>query len=195
MARQYSYVPAGGIDSSGSYTWQYSFAPTATQIRLGGVAMYQDNLPNWSEFTNLFDQYRIRQVTVRVDYSANTMTNSGVAYTAPIIYAAVDYDDESDATANALFQYPGCITHSFIENGYKPLIINFKPRPLRDVAGIGVLTGYSPMARAPFIRVADNAIPHYGLKMALNLQGASANVAVGYFNIQVAFDLELINPK
>lgn len=174
---------------------QLTFAPGSTDFRLGGVSIYTDALPNNTEFSQLFDQYRIAGVTIRIDFSVNVFSNSGPAYQPPIAYFIADYDDPQDATVNAVLQYPQVITHSWSENGYKPFIVSLKPKPLRDVAGAGITTGYSPMASAPFIRTSEMTIPHYGLKMALVNNGASASAVIGNFLVNVYYDLEFINPK
>lgn len=195
LQRSLTYNPAGGIDGSGQYTMQLTFAPGSTDFRLGGVSIYTDALPNNTEFSQLFDQYRIAGVTVRIDFSVNVFSNSGSAYTPPIAYFIADYDDPQDATVNQVLQYPQVITHSWVEGGYKPFIASLKPKPLRDVAGAGIATGYSPMAVAPFIRTSEMTIPHYGLKMALVNNGASASAIIGSFLVNVYYDLEFINPK
>jgi len=174
---------------------QLTFAPGATDFRLGGVSIYSDALPNSTEFSQLFDQYRIAGVTVRIDFSVNVYSNSGSSYSPPLAYFIADYDDPQDATVSAVLQYPQVVTHSWTENGYKPFIAHIKPKPLRDVAGSGIGTGYSPMSSAPFIRTSDMTIPHYGVKMALVNNGASANAVIGSFLINVFYDLEFINPK
>lgn len=174
---------------------QLTFAPGATDFRLGGVSIYTDALPNNTEFSQLFDQYRIVGVTVRIDLNPNAFTNSGVAFTPPIAYFIADYDDPQDATISACLQYPQVLTHSWNTDGYTPFIAHLKPKPLRDVAGSGIATGYSPMAVAPFIRTSDMTVPHYGLKMALANNGASVNAVTGFFLINVFYDMEFINPK
>lgn len=195
FSRIFSYNPQLGIDASSNYTMQIAFAPNGSDIRLGGVSVYVEPLPLWSELTALFDQYRIKQVTCRMDYTTDEHTNSGPAYAPPLLSTVVDYDDSNNTDLTHMYQYPSLTTHSFKTDGYKPAITALNPRPLRDVAGYGVLTGYSPMTRAPFIRTADGSIPHYGIKYALGAQGGSVNAIVGYFTLTVYFDIELINPK
>jgi len=195
LTRQFSYNPATGIDASGTYTIQIAFAPGGTNFRLGGISAYTDNVPNSTEFSNLYDQWRLKGILLRMDATQNAFSNSGVAYSPPLVVFAADYDDSGDATANALFEYPQSRTHSFQTNGYAPLICGMSPRPVRDVAGYGVLTSYSPMEECPFIRTAELGTPHYGLKLALQLNGGSVNAVVAYFQVTIWFDMEFVNPK
>ncbi len=195
FTRRFAFNPATGWDASGSNNIQMSFAPGGSEIRLGGVAIYSDTLPNYAEFSNLFDQYRIRSVTCRFDWTANIYTNTGTSNVPPLIYLVADYDDSTDAAVSALVQYPQVVTHSFITNGYTPLIFSLQPKPLRDVASTGILTGYGPMPRAPYLRTTDSTIPHYGIKIAADLQGATAATTIGYLTLTCYFDLDLVNPK
>ncbi len=195
FSRRFTYVPTTGWDASGSPNIQISFAPGGSEIRLGGVAVYSDTLPSYSEFSNLFDQYRVKSVTCRFDWTANIYTNAGTANVPPLIYVVADYDDSTDASVSALLQYPRVVTHSFISNGYTPLVFQLNPVPLRDVAATGILTGYSPMTKAPFIRTSDSTVPHYGIKIATDTQGGSAATVIGYMTLTCYFDLELVNPK
>lgn len=174
---------------------QLTFSPGAVDYRLGGVSIYADALPNSAEFSNLFDQYRVKDVMVRIDFNVNINTNSGVNYSPPIAYFVMDHDDPNDLPVTSMLQYPQVITHSWVEGGYKPFIVKFKPTPLMDVAGAGIATGYSPMRSAPFLRTSEMTIPHYSLKMALLPNGAGAATIIGYFNVTVYMDLEFINPK
>lgn len=193
--RQLSWNPAVGLETLSSSTLQITYAPSAIDFRIGGVSIYLDSLPSVSEYSALFDQYRIKGVTIRMDYNVNLYSNNGVAYASPLISYVMDKDDSNDLTLANMFQYPQVATHSFQENGYKPLILHFSPKPLVDIAGSGISTGYSPMKIAPFIRTTDLAIPHYGMKFAVQGNGGSVNAVIGFFQITTYVDLEFINPK
>lgn len=189
-----SYSPATGFFAAGN-TVQIQFAASASNINIGGVGVYGPTLPNASEFSALFDQYRIDQVSLRLDWNSNTVATIDVASTPPLIYICADYDDGSDATVNAILQYPGCRTHSFLTNGYTPLVFNLRPLPLKDVAGLGISTGYSPDTSRSFIRTAEMTIPHYGVKFAADIFGGSSSSVTGRLNITCYIDLEFTNPK
>lgn len=194
--RQISWNPQSGLDGTiGAASVQMSFAPSAIDYRFSGTSIYTDSLPSVTEFSALFDQYRISNVTLRIDYTTDLFNNSGVAYKAPLILCAIDHDDSGSATVADLLQYPQVITHSFDANGYTPFIASFRPNPLMDVAGSGISTGYAPMKVAPFIRTANLSIPHYGFKLAILANGASVNQVIGYFQFTVYVDMEFINAK
>lgn len=195
VRRQIYWNPVSGLDGTGTTDLQISFSPGATDWRFGGVSVYTDSLPNNSEFSALFDQWRIKSIIMRADYTVHQWDNSGVSYSIPLVSYVADYDDPGQLTLSAMQEYPQQRIHNFSENGYSPLLLQLQPVPLRDIAGSGVATGYAPSTVAPFIRTSEFSIPHYGLKLALIGNGASVNAVLGYFNISVWYDLELTNPK
>lgn len=93
-----------------------------------------------------------------------------------------------------MLQYPQCRVHNFYKDGYNPFQVTLSPKPLRDVAGSGLSTGYGPMPTAPWLRTADMSIPHYGLKMALDYFGYVQTINMGLV-ITIWYDLEFTNPK
>jgi hypothetical protein len=196
LTRSFTWNPStSGIDGvAGASTMQITFSPSATDFRLAGVSIYLDSLPNVSEFSNLYDQWRIKDVCTVFDFSSFSYSNSGGVNNAPIVHHIVDYDDQNDVQLTSMLQFPQSRRHIFNENGYKPLILKFKPRPLMDVAGSGLTTGYAPMKDTPFLRTLDMTLPHYSLKFAFQNFGGTAAVLIP-FQITVYYDLEFCNPK
>ena len=54
-------------------------------------------MPNVSEFTGLYDQYRIDYVECKFSFSNNNSSNSSPGSTLPIMYLVKDYDDSGAA--------------------------------------------------------------------------------------------------
>lgn len=194
--QQLAYNPTLGWSNAGSNNIQISFALGTSQVYTGGASTWGPATPVVSEITSLFDQYKILRVTTRFDWSMNAyQPTADISYAAPLLYYAVDHDDLQDANVAALLQYPGVGTHSFLTNGYKPLIIEHTPRPLVDVASTGILTAYAPSEKNPYISTSYPDVPHYGLKLAALSMGGSANATIGYLEITTFIDFEVINPK
>lgn len=189
------YYGANGWFNSTSPDIQIQFAASVSNINLGGVGVYGPATPNYAELANLFDQYRINQVTVRIDWDYNSYPPSSGTAIAPLIHYVADYDDSGSSPVAALLQYPGVKTHSFLENGYKPLIVSLKPKPLRDIASTGVLTAYGPMTTAPWIRTTELSTPHYGLKLCASQFGLGGTSLIGQISITCYIDMEFANPR
>ena len=193
LIRNFS-VNSSGIDIGGSNNPQVSFAPGATDWRIGGTSIYTDTLINISEFTNLFDQYKINGIYMQVDLPLGNSNAFAQPLYNPIIYYVADYDDSSDTDLGSLLQYPQLQQHNFWRDCYTPLIIRLSPKPLRDIAGSGIATGYGPMAKAPWIRTAEMGVPHYGLKMCLDWFGITQATSMK-MKITLWYDLSFTNPS
>jgi len=192
--QEITYAPSSGFFAGGP-NLQFNFSGSASEIRVGGVATFGPTLVNSSEFSALFDQWRINSVTMRIDWNTNSATPAETASVPPLLFIAPDYDDSGDANVAALLQYPSVRTHSFYQNGYSPLIYTLSPKPLRDIAGTGMLTSYSVDNSKPFLRTAELATPHYGVKLATTTMGGTSSVALGRIFITCYVDLEFSNPK
>lgn len=190
-----SYYGTNGWANLGAPDFQVNFAGSVSNVNIGGVSVYGPNTPNASELSSLFDQYRITGVTLRIDWDYNSYPVSSGQSVAPLIYYVADYDDSQGAIVTDLLQYPGVQTHSFLQDGYTPLIVSVKPRPLRDIASTGILTAYGPMTTAPWIRTADMTTPHYGLKFCASQFSIGGTLQTGSIQITAYIDLEFANPK
>lgn len=192
--QQISYAPSSGFFAGGP-NLQFNFSGSASEIRVGGVATFGPTLVNSSEFSALFDQWRINMITIRLDWNTNSAATADINSVAPLLFIVPDYDDSGDANVAALLQYPSVRTHSFYQNGYSPFIYTMTPTPLKDVAGTGMLTSYSSDTSRPFIRTAELGTPHYGIKLATTSMGAASTIATGQIFITCYIDLEFANPK
>lgn len=189
------YYGTSGWFNSGNPDFQLNFGASVSNINIGGVGVYGPATPSSTELSNLFDQYRMVGVTVRIDWDYNSYPVSSGTAVAPLLYYVADYDDSGSSSVTDLLQYPGVQTHSFLENGYRPLIVQIKPKPLRDIASTGLLTAYGPMTTAPWIRTADMTTPHYGLKFCASQFGLGGTAKIGSINVTAYIDMEFANPK
>lgn len=134
----------------------------------GGYQFALTDLPNSSEFTNLFDEYMIAKVSVM--FMPNKLTlNTNTAITTPYFLTVIDKDDAATpSSVNDLVQYPNCRFTS----GNKRLVLTFKPRHTFNLYNGGVTDGYA--TRQGFIDCSNAGVPHYGVKFALE-QSATAS--------------------
>lgn len=194
VSRVFTLNAATGIDGYPYYDMQLVFNIGSVNWRIGGTSIYTDVLPNVTELTSLFDQWRLRSVVVRVDVPLGLSNSLASASISPLVMYAPDYDDSGSAVKADLLQYPQMKVHSFLKDGYTPLMFEFHPKPLRDIAGSGVSTVYGPMSYAPWIRTSETTTPHYGIKMFFDFMGTAANVSTP-LEFTIFTDIELTNPK
>jgi hypothetical protein len=119
------------------------------------------SLPNPTEFTTLFDQYRISRVQYEFWPLQTEAVNSTTAAT-PGIITVVDYDDSSSlATLTAALQYPNAKWRS----AYKPFVVSFKPHIAAAVYS-GTFTSFMN-TKDQWIDASSPAVIHYGLKICM----------------------------
>jgi hypothetical protein len=136
---------------------------------VGVFAATMNSLPNSSEFTSLFDQYRFS----RVEYTfwpAQTYAASAALYT-PTIATIVDYDDSvAPGGFGAMQQYENCALH----DPYKPFTVSFKPH-VAAAAYSGAFTSYQN-EKDQWIDSGSPGVIHYGLKWATPASVGSSQV-------------------
>lgn len=176
----------------------------ALMFRLDEVDLYLNGsvastfaLPNYTEFTNLFDEYCIKKVDVYVLPSfTNAGPSSNYAYTLPYIVHAEDNDDVGSTGSQSLMQYSGAKFTQLL--GQLPQI---SAKPLRTVhpkAQVNVATstgGTGQSIASPWINTSNANVPHYGFKMSLDdsYNGVGAGTTVHFLNIVCRYHLAFRN--
>jgi hypothetical protein len=126
-------------------------------------------LPDSTDFTNLFDQYRIG--TVRVNFTA--ADTFGVVSVPTLIYTAIDYDDNNVATVSALTEYDSFMQATLGFSFYRTL----QPRPAVAMYS-GAFTSFGSPSPLIWLDVASPSILYYGLKGIIpHITGITAAVA------------------
>lgn len=150
-----------------------------------GYQFQLDQLPGYTEFTTLFDQYRIPLIEFQLISLQSTGSQVGGGFTPCKLLSVVDYDDaNAPATENDLLQYEnvkvvGCITSHTIK---------FKPRIATALYGGAVFTAFGNGA-AQWIDVASPSVPHYGIKLGITSAGGAGNIS--NWSIYVKMTIEL----
>lgn len=128
-----------------------------------GQAFQLSDLPGYSEFGYLFDEYRIDKISVTVFFSKDTATVAGSTWNAselPMIYMAYDPDDSAaPSTAEELLEYSNCK----VARMDKPFTFTFEPSVLGAVYQTAIANGYGPIGKA-WIDIGSSGTKHYGLK-------------------------------
>jgi len=161
----------------------------------GALSFKLSDLPQYTEFTALFDRYRITGVKLQIMPRICMQTPAGaqVAATAysPSIFHTIDYDDAttpSDYTA--LAQYDQCK----VQWEYKPFKVWLKPRAAQAQYASGAFTSYGNSDPKQWMDVASPDIVYYGWKWATNDYSASMN-GNQYWDVHSTYYLEFMNPR
>jgi len=175
-------ITAGGVASGISLAYQFTL----------------DSLPNHTEFTNLYDLYKINGIKLSFVPTAseyiNSTTSSVVAQNGfQRFNSVIDYDDTSvPVNENELLQYatlkttPGTRTHSRY----------FKPRILQTVEEIVGATLGSSSSAPKWISTLSPSVEHMGVKIFVPppVSGSGIGAAITY-TVYATYYLQCRNTK
>ena len=164
---------------------------------LNGALNFQlADMPEYSKFTDIFDQYKIRTVMVRFrliyDPATAPLANQGVY---PDIFATVDHDDNNGLTAQSQYTaYSKCKTG--ILKPYTWFNYKLHPSVAEQVYLNTTLSGYAAgKSGGKFIDSVYVTVPHYGLKYGIFTPGGITPAAPIYFQFQVYYDVLFKNAR
>lgn len=148
------------------------------------------DLPSYTEFTALYDQYCIEKIVCKFfprfnvyNYPDATSAETEV----PIILSVIDYDDATAVSQTSLVQFSTCKYHS----QFKPFTITFSPRAA-TAAYSGAFTSYAVASKNQWFDAASSDVQYYGLKLATSVFSGGNNPTVDptwdvYYEYHLAF--------
>jgi len=162
-----------------------------------GYSFKLDNVINPTDFTNLYDSYKINKVTLYLERQIN-QTNSASLF-APSnkrIRVVHDYNDNNLLTnEDQYLEYSNCKSYPAVGN--RPITITLYPKINNGVlnAGGGVNAFTSMSSSKVWLNVDDDEVPHFGLKIFIPAQIAGATEAVPLFVVRAKYHISLKNSK
>lgn len=156
-----------------------------------GFAFTLDQLPNANEFIALYDTYKIKSVTLRIEpaFTVNQMTNPQNIST-KMIRVVHDYDDASPLSLeNDYFEYSNMKSYSCM----KPFKVILYPKVSAEIYRTPLTTGYE-QRKAPWLDLsaAGASIPHYGIKMYFPYLGIGESFQ---FRVIATYHIEMKQAK
>jgi hypothetical protein len=126
---------------------------------------------NSTDFTNLYDQYRIAEVQLRYIPIYGPSDFPGV------IYSAIDVDDANDEVINQIIQNETVMVTPL----YQPFVRTLHPLVALPVFEEGSITDkYATGIPNQWIDAASPGVTYYGVKLSAPvIAGAPANITVG----------------
>lgn len=178
-----------------------SFNLNGVTVYIGGTQVFVATFPNNTDFTNLFDNYRIDRISMWALPSfdgANVISSAAGAISAqqlPWFVHAVDYDDIASTGSVGLMQYDNA-RFTQLEGNRETMLRSFVPRSQTQVAAAGGTVGYRP-TKLSWIDSASPAVDHFGFKMAIDnsSQANVANQVIGSVNFIVKYHISCRNVK
>lgn len=152
-----------------------------------GMSFSLSDLPNYSEFTALYDQYTITGVKLTFMWSMTEATNTNGGPGAPTMFLCRDYDDaNTPASIDELMQRPFTKTRRID----RPFSIFLRPRPSLETFNGALTSAYSVPNKAPWIDVNNPSVPFYGLKYIMNPYGGTVGLIYGTVTIVCKYYLK-----
>jgi hypothetical protein len=152
---------------------------------LGGVTFALSQIPNYTNLTNLYDDYQIEKVEIAFFLRLNQSVAEGL----PRLSVYPDFDDAtSPPTIGNVFNHPRVTQHIFTE-AHPEYKICIEPR-VSIPAYQGAFTGYTVAPAKVWVDCANAGVQHYGLKYGIeNLTNTSQ-----YIDVYVKYFIGMRNP-
>jgi len=151
-----------------------------------------DMLSQYTDLTNIADQYKISNIELRFQYNASDIAGGpigGAPATTPILKYVADYDDAALETVTALQAKMGLKSKPLVDGKFHS--VRLSPRVADAVYGSTVATAYA-VPKSMWLDAQSPAIPHYGLKGYIeNLPLSSTGLLTTCITIEVVYTVKL----
>lgn len=195
----------GSTFNKGSYDLTVISSATAGTKTFGYFSFFAQlqDLPNYSEFTSLYDTYSIVGVQFKmIPYATASLTGAAAVAAsqqgAVFIHSVIDYDDAatvpaSESGANSLRQYATYRLTNPYRYGGKGFKRYFKPKVATSVYQASAFTGYK---RQPFgfVDCNDADVQGYGLKGVIEVLSGGSAIPL-FFKSEATFYLKFRDPR
>lgn len=156
-------------------TLQVFFSLTAVSFNVNGAPLVSPLVPSSSEFSKLFDQWRIVGVDMEVFFSGNSQSIVTAGTTLPLLWYVDDYDDANNTPLSLIQQYPRVKIANMGESGGYVIRHRMTPRPSLIIPDGAGGFGAAPQLDGPtWIDTVTPGTPHYGLKLCLDTYGRTS---------------------
>jgi hypothetical protein len=186
-----------GFAGVGSNAISLSFSLQQLYINFGPSAN-SVGMPDFTDFTNLFAQYRITGAEVMMFFNRNAESAATTSSTLPVIAFANDYTGNTQFTSIAgPLEYSDCrLIQLGNTRGESPAVrLKIRPRPAAELSDFGVAPAMSP-SEGTWISSTYPDVPHYCIKGWYDNQTAGAAVSpCGEIFLYVRLSIECRQPK
>jgi len=144
---------------------------TSSTTAFVGIALnfQASQVPNFADFTAVFDQYRIERIELWL--MPASATDAGLASEASAFVSVIDYDDSNTPSSEAvLLDYQNSMVTSLNSGHYRAFIPH-----VALAAYSGAFTSFCN-EEAPWIDAASPTVQHYGVKLGVTNTVASAQI-------------------
>uniref|UniRef100_UPI0040487642 hypothetical protein n=1 Tax=Yoonia sp. TaxID=2212373 RepID=UPI0040487642 len=185
----------------GSYNMALTFSLTGMNLWFAGTYFGTISVPGASDFTSLYEQYKIEFIEISFYFSNNISNLNSTATSLPIMGIVRDFDDVLATDMFALQQFSGYqmwqLGNQRGDGAYK---MRVKPAAQTLTYNGSGGTTVSGIKRdfSPTLSINTPSIPHYGVKIAYDpVQQLGSDVAnvVGFLSINATYHLSMRNTR
>lgn len=130
------------------------------------IAFKLSDLPDFADFTSLYDQYRINKVVLNFrrtnDYSNQAALAAGIR--SSMLYTIIDHDDIGVPTLAEMRQYANCKEWSTDRDHSRATV----PAVLVQNYETSIATAYTPKFKQ-WVSTTDPGTQHFGMKVCLHM--------------------------
>lgn len=191
LSQAYPWSPGAGWNAAGN-DMTVTISLQAANFLVSGIVQNTVSVPNVSEFTNLFDQYRIYKVNYEIYWSQN-LSNTGVVAPVPLLHIVNDYDSTAAYAKSDLYQHPDMRTYQMQEG--VPVRWTLYPKVRLDSLTTNGLLSSSAGLGTPWLSTSSPNIEYLGTRIFVDNLGRSTLADYGTFLIKVNFFMEFKNVK
>lgn len=191
----------GSLTKTNGYMIPTTTAATATPAYYSfALAFCLADIPSYSEFTNLYDHYRINGVSVKftpVYTDVAQAPTAAASNTGAMLHMIYDYDDltvpgTNEAAVDTLREYPNFKTYNLASNRtFKKFI---RPKLQTAVYGSGAF-GVRAESKRLWIDANDVNANYFGMKGIIELYQLNANISYFPIKVEATYYLAFKNPR
>lgn len=172
------YVPVirrGFYGQSHIHQFKRKLQKTTIVSNANGAFQFQLNdMPNYTEFSTLFDCYKI--VGIKLHFLPYIQENIDLTKVFGQVATCIDYTDASTpATFNEVLEYQNAKLHIPTNRGFT---LYFRPRAAVAIYD-GLTTAYAQSDPKTWINTSNPDVPYYGVKYAWN--GVTTNMSIAVY--------------
>lgn len=199
--RKYSRLPRRSLGNPNQKVYYFkrfttlgTIVVTSSSANAYGASVFSlDQLPGYTEFTNLFDFYKIKAIKLSFIPTSNVTLQTGNSSTTVAnsiynnrIFTVIDYNDAGIPTSvNELREYSNC-KWSPNNKIHKRYIV---PNPLADATDDSTIS----LMNKPWVPSTNYAMDYYAIKWAI--ENTAAGVGVELYKMEAKFYIACKSPK
>jgi len=154
----------------------FNHDPCGNGVVFRATGFSLDQLPNYTEFTNLYDNFRIKAVRLKFFYDVDGIVDPGRG--CGWLYSCTDETDVvPPSTLDEMYQYRTFRVTSLAKCNERHTRY-FTPKLSMQIYRSSLTTGYTTPKRNPWVSTTDPSTIHFGFKYATDAQGLGDEAAL-----------------